>query len=96
MIMATKVLLDGNPNPDEGEIKKGLARNLCRCTGYVKIIDAVKLAARFLRGETTPGSGEARSPDSGMIGVSHPRPSAMIKACGVAEFSGGHQTSGRP
>ena len=47
MIMATKVLLDQNPNPDDAQIKRGLARNLCRCTGYVKIIDAVKLAGQF-------------------------------------------------
>ena len=94
MIMATKALLDGNPNPDEGEIKKGLARNLCRCTGYKKIIDAVKLAGRFLRGEITPDQVRP-DPRSGMIGVSHPRPSAMLKACGLAEFSVGHQTAGR-
>jgi aldehyde oxidoreductase len=87
MIMATKALLDTNPDPDDGEIKKALARNLCRCTGYVKIIDAVKLAGRFIRGEITPA--EARpDPKGGMIGVSHPRPSAMLKACGLAEFCG--------
>jgi aldehyde oxidoreductase len=86
LIMATKALLDRNPNPDDGEIKKALEHNLCRCTGYVRIIDAVKLAARFISGETTP---DAIRPDpkGPKIGVSHPRPSAMIKACGVAEFS---------
>ena len=86
MIMAAKALLDRNPNPDTEEIKKALARNLCRCTGYVKIIDAVKLAGRFLRGETTPEQVRP-DPESGMIGVSHPRPSAMLKACGLAEFT---------
>jgi aldehyde oxidoreductase len=86
MIMATKALLDGNPNPDVGEIKKALEHNLCRCTGYVKIIDAVKLAGRFIRGETTPGAVRP-DPKGPKIGVSHPRPSAMVKACGVAEFS---------
>lgn len=45
MIMAAKALLDENPNLTEEEIKKGLDGNLCRCTGYVKIIEAV-LAAR--------------------------------------------------
>jgi aldehyde oxidoreductase len=49
MIMATKALLDQNPNPAVAEIKKALAHNLCRCTGYKKIIDAVLLAGRFLR-----------------------------------------------
>ncbi|MBN2563306.1 MAG: (2Fe-2S)-binding protein [Phycisphaerae bacterium] len=41
MIMATHALLDGNPSPTEDEIKRGLEGNLCRCTGYRKIIDAV-------------------------------------------------------
>ena len=86
MIMATKALLDRNPDPDDGAIKKALARNLCRCTGYVKIIEAVKLAGRFLRGEATPEQVRP-APDAGMIGVSHPRPSAMLKACGLAEFT---------
>ncbi|RJR32787.1 MAG: aldehyde oxidase [Desulfobacteraceae bacterium] len=86
MILASKALLDVNPDPDTAAVKKALARNLCRCTGYVKIIDAVKLAGRFLRGETTPE--EIRpDPAAGMIGVSHPRPSAMLKACGLAEFT---------
>jgi aldehyde oxidoreductase len=86
MIMATKALLDQNPDPDTPEIKKALARNLCRCTGYVKIIDAVKLAGRFLRGEITPNQVRP-DPNGPKIGVSHPRPSAMLKACGLAEFT---------
>ncbi len=85
LIMATKALLDQNPNPDLGTIKRALAHNLCRCTGYKKIIEAVQLAARFLRGETTPEKIRAAT-GSSMLGVSHPRPTAMIKACGVARF----------
>jgi aldehyde oxidoreductase len=48
MIMAGKALLDENPNPTEDEIKAALMvnRNLCRCTGYVSIIEAIQLAAR--------------------------------------------------
>jgi carbon-monoxide dehydrogenase small subunit len=42
MIMASKALLDENPNPTEDEIKHALAGNLCRCTGYVQIFDSVK------------------------------------------------------
>jgi len=49
MIIATKALLDANPDPTEQEIRDGLKQNICRCTGYLKIIDAVKLAARWLR-----------------------------------------------
>ena len=41
MIMTAKALLDENPNPTEEQVKKGLDGNLCRCTGYVKIVDAV-------------------------------------------------------
>jgi aldehyde oxidoreductase len=86
MIMATKALLDKNPDPDTDTIKKALARNLCRCTGYAKIMDAVKLSGKFLRGETSPN--EVR-PDAseGTVGASLPRPSAMIMATGRALFS---------
>ncbi|HOR78937.1 MAG TPA: molybdopterin-dependent oxidoreductase, partial [Anaerolineaceae bacterium] len=86
LIMATKALLDHNPNPDDQEIKNALEHNLCRCTGYLKIIDAVKLASRFIRGETTPDAVRP-DPNGPKIGVSHPRPSSMLKACGLAEFS---------
>jgi carbon-monoxide dehydrogenase small subunit len=48
MIMAAKALLDRNPNPSEQEIKEALAGNICRCTGYVTIIDAVLAAAKEL------------------------------------------------
>jgi carbon-monoxide dehydrogenase small subunit len=45
MLMASKSLLDENPNPTADEIRKGIAGNLCRCTGYVNIIKAVDAAA---------------------------------------------------
>lgn len=86
MIMAAKGLLDKNPDPSSDEIKKALAGNLCRCTGYNTIVDAVKLAARFLRGEINPDQVRPQ-PEGPKIGISHPRPSAMIKACGLAEFT---------
>jgi aldehyde oxidoreductase len=86
MIMATKALLDSNPDPDVAAIKKALARNLCRCTGYTKIIEAVQLAGRFIRKETTPEAVRSKIPKK-MLGASHPRPTAMIKACGLAQFS---------
>lgn len=49
MVMCTKALLDKNPDPTEEEIKYALRNNYCRCTGYVKIIEAVKIAARLKR-----------------------------------------------
>ena len=51
ILMMAKALLDENPAPSEQEIRFGLAGNICRCTGYTKIIDAVSAAARELRGE---------------------------------------------
>ena len=49
MIMMAKALLDENPNPTREEVKEGLGGNLCRCTGYVKIIDAVMVSAEKMR-----------------------------------------------
>jgi carbon-monoxide dehydrogenase small subunit len=49
MILAAKALLDENPNPTEEEVRRGLSGNLCRCTGYVKIVEAV-LAAKEMTG----------------------------------------------
>ncbi|MCP4197545.1 MAG: (2Fe-2S)-binding protein [Proteobacteria bacterium] len=45
MVMAAKALLDENPDPTMNEIKRGLSGNLCRCTGYIKIAEAVETAA---------------------------------------------------
>ena len=49
MIMTVKALLDENPNPTREEVKEGIGGNLCRCTGYVKIIDAVMAVAETMR-----------------------------------------------
>ncbi len=92
-IMAAKALLDENATPTVDDIKKALRRKLCRCTGYKKIIEAIQLSGRFLRGELTPDQVRP-DPNEGLIGVSHPRPSAMIKACGVAEFAADIHVSG--
>jgi aerobic carbon-monoxide dehydrogenase small subunit len=50
MVLSTKALLDKNPTPTREEILHGLRGNLCRCTGYVKIIDAVEAASCLLGG----------------------------------------------
>ena len=49
MLMMSKALLDENPNPTEDDIRYALSGNLCRCTGYAKIIQAVQDAAVILR-----------------------------------------------
>ena len=46
MILASKALLEQHPHPTEAEIRSGIAGNLCRCTGYVKIVEAIKAAAQ--------------------------------------------------
>ncbi len=45
-IMSGKALLDRNPNPTEDDIKDGIANNICRCTGYIQIIEAIDVAAQ--------------------------------------------------
>ncbi len=52
MVMAGKALLDKNPDPSEEEIRTAIRGNICRCTGYRKIIDGIRLTASILRGET--------------------------------------------
>lgn len=52
MILTAKALLEKNPNPAREEVMHALSGNLCRCTGYVKIIDAVLAAAEIMRKES--------------------------------------------
>ena len=60
MILAAKALLDANPDPSVEEIDAALAGNLCRCTGYRKIREAVQAAAREVRGGRKRAGGGAR------------------------------------
>jgi len=50
MIMSAKALLDAKPHPAEEEIRAAIDENLCRCTGYVKIVQAIQLAAERMNG----------------------------------------------
>jgi carbon-monoxide dehydrogenase small subunit len=52
VILSAKALLDEVPNPTIAQIRDALGGNLCRCTGYVKMIEAIQVAARVMRGET--------------------------------------------
>nr|MCU0507855.1 2Fe-2S iron-sulfur cluster-binding protein [Anaerolineae bacterium] len=46
ILVNARALLDRNPDPSDAEIREALVGNLCRCTGYIRIIDAIKMAAR--------------------------------------------------
>jgi len=54
MVLASYALLQENPDPTEDEIRKGLAGNLCMCTGYTQIIEAVKTAAQKIKDRPSP------------------------------------------
>jgi carbon-monoxide dehydrogenase small subunit len=53
MIMSAKHLLDKNPNPSEEEIRWGISGNLCRCTGYNKIVEAIQYASEKLQQDSS-------------------------------------------
>ena len=55
IIMTSMDLLKNNPNPTEDEIKQALEGNICRCTGYVNIVEAIKWAAARMRGDHVSG-----------------------------------------
>jgi carbon-monoxide dehydrogenase small subunit len=52
MIMSAKALLDANPNPTEAQIRHAIAGNMCRCTGYVQIVESVMYAAELISGHS--------------------------------------------
>ena len=55
MIMTAKAFLEKNPSPTEKEVRTAIAGNFCRCTGYVRIVDAILAAATRLKGRGTHG-----------------------------------------
>jgi len=77
----TKILLAQNASPTREEIKKALSANLCRCTGYAKIIDAVILAAQSLKDKTQIELLENRG-----VGHSRPKHDAYLTALGLRRF----------
>jgi carbon-monoxide dehydrogenase small subunit len=65
MLVAAKWLLDRNPDATREEIAEALSGQLCRCTGYLQILEAVEAAGRALRGESVPGPRLPRSTGGG-------------------------------
>jgi carbon-monoxide dehydrogenase small subunit len=61
VILSAKALLDANPDPSRQEIRDGLAGNLCRCTGYAKMIEAVLQAACVMRGVSESVDGKLKA-----------------------------------
>ena len=90
MILRTKALLDENSDSSEEEIKKALSGNLCRCTGYTKILEAVETSKAYLKGEK-PGKIEYQPQKSAMnlsvVGKRLPKIDAPDKATGRAIYT---------
>ncbi|HSP91375.1 MAG TPA: 2Fe-2S iron-sulfur cluster-binding protein, partial [Vicinamibacterales bacterium] len=68
IVVAARHLIARHPDPTRAQIAEALNNHVCRCTGYVKIVDAIEMAARALRGEPLP-----HADYSGAIGTSLPR-----------------------
>ena len=83
MIMCAKALLATNPNPTRADVKKAIMGNICRCTGYVKIEDAILLAARYFR----EGLEVIPEKESGRISTRFRRIDAIEKALGTGKYS---------
>ncbi|MDO4543328.1 MAG: selenium-dependent xanthine dehydrogenase [Clostridia bacterium] len=83
MVMAAKALIDANPSPTREEVKFALRNNICRCTGYKKIEDAVLLAAEIFREGLSVPARECK----GLIGDNIHRVDAPAKALGTALYA---------
>ena len=81
MVMCGKHLIDKNPCPSRAEIGKALSGHICRCTGYVKIVDAIEQAAGTLRGEPLPSCNR-----TGQVGTALPRFRGKEMALGEFQY----------
>ncbi|MDR1575470.1 MAG: selenium-dependent xanthine dehydrogenase [Treponema sp.] len=82
MVLSAKALLDTNNNPDEEAIRKAIRSNICRCTGYVKIVEAINIAARLFR-ENAP---VPLTKFSGLLGENFHRLDAEAKTLGTGKY----------
>jgi aldehyde oxidoreductase len=88
VVMAGKALLDANSDPTDAEIKKALRHNICRCTGYRPIIDAVREAASLLReGVTSLPAGELYPAEDQVVGRGVARVDGVDKVTGRLRYS---------
>lgn len=89
MVMAATAALRANPNCDREEIKERLGGNICRCTGYQKIFDAVEMARDVLNGKLSPTVfDETDAEDGKYIGVNVRRVDAPSKVSGLLRYAG--------
>lgn len=82
MLISAKALIDKNANPTRDEVRQAIKNNICRCTGYKKIIDAILLSAAIFNGEEI-----VRGEYEGRAGQSMPRIDAIPKALGEAIYA---------
>jgi len=90
MVMRTKAFLDENPRPNYEEIKSALTGNLCRCTGYTKIIEAVETASIYINGETSKEieyQPQKSAMDLNVVGKRLPKIDAPDKVTGRAIYT---------
>ena len=79
MVMVSKALLDENPQPSEHDIRHAMRNNICRCTGYAKIVKAIQMAAELLKKEKETTLSDDRN---WLIGKSVPRVDVKDKVTG--------------
>ncbi|MBI5323830.1 MAG: molybdopterin-dependent oxidoreductase [Ignavibacteriae bacterium] len=90
MLMRAKSFLDVNPNPNTEEIKQAISGNLCRCTGYTKIIEAVETAIEYMHGRTPKEiefAPQKSAIDLSVVGKRLPKKDAPDKATGRAIYT---------
>lgn len=83
MVISAKALIDKAPDPTIKEVKEAIKNNICRCTGYKKIEEAILLAAKMFR-ENIPVPGEHYT---GAVGENIPRTDAVSKVLGTAQYA---------
>lgn len=83
MVMSGAAIIRNNPNPTKDEIKEGIKQNICRCTGYVKIVEGIKLASEIINGSIEMTTDEH---DRVKVGDEFIRIDAHDKVLGIGEY----------